>query len=487
MTEKATLDPAAKLRRCAEKRAKADEADVRETLSREEVRLLLHDLRVHQIELEVQNEELHRAQVELETSRARYFDLYDLAPVGYFTVSEQGLIIEANLTAAGLLGVPRAALAKKPLSRFIFRGDQAIYYQHRQQLFETGAPQACEFRMLHASAGPFWVRMEAVAAQDAAGAPVGRAVMIDITEEKEAALEIQKLNEALQKHVVALDEVNKELESYNHSVSHDLRVPLRFINRIAHSLLQDDFANRRESGLALSDGAVQQMNAILLATGEMEKLIENLLVLSQANHEPLQKRRVNPRQLFETALHELNPMERRDGIEIRIQDLEPCQGDPTLLKEVAVNLLDNALKFTRPRDPARITIGSTQTETETTYFVQDNGVGFDMQKADSLFVPFRRLHKADAFEGTGIGLALVRRIIDRHGGRIWAEGKVGKGATFYFTLGNEALAKTTAKPVVEARPAAFEAKHREGKGQEVSDNGFKDQGSGCRRRYAVRV
>ena len=210
MTKRATLDPAASLRQRAEKRAKAGETDVRETLSREEVRLILHDLRVHQIELEVQNEELCRAQVELETSRARYFDLYDLAPVGYFTVSEQGLILEANLTAAGLLGVPRAALANKPLSRFIFRGDQAIYYRHRQQLFETGTPQTCEFRMLRAGAGPFWVRMEATAGQNADGAPVCRTVTSDISEEKEAALEIQKLNEALKERMVALDEVDRK-------------------------------------------------------------------------------------------------------------------------------------------------------------------------------------------------------------------------------------------------------------------------------------
>ena len=128
MTERATLDPAVGLRQWAEEKAKGYKAEIREALSPEDARQVLHELRVHQIELEVQNEELRRAQAELEASRARYFDLYDLAPVGYFTVSEQGLILEANLTAAGLLGVPRAALVNKPLTRFIVRGDQDIYF-----------------------------------------------------------------------------------------------------------------------------------------------------------------------------------------------------------------------------------------------------------------------------------------------------------------------------------------------------------------------
>ena len=141
-----------------------------EVLSPEVARRALHELRVHQIELEMQNEELRRTQEELEVSRARYFDLYDLAPVGYFTLSEQGLILEANLTAAKLLGVARGALVKQPLSRFILPGDQDIHYLHRKQLLETGAPQSWELRMLRKDAAPFWARVEATTAQGADGA-----------------------------------------------------------------------------------------------------------------------------------------------------------------------------------------------------------------------------------------------------------------------------------------------------------------------------
>ncbi len=178
---------AADLRQRAEAKARANKAKARETLSPEAAAQVLHELQVHQIELEMQNEELRRVQEELEASRERYFDLYDMAPVGYFTFSEPGLIQEANLTAAALLGVTRDALVKQPLTRFILREDQDIYYRHRRELFETGLPQVCEMRMLRASADPFWVRLEATIVGDPDGETRGRAVMSDITEAKRAA------------------------------------------------------------------------------------------------------------------------------------------------------------------------------------------------------------------------------------------------------------------------------------------------------------
>ena len=174
-------DDFADLRRRAEEKAHADEAQVQKTPSPKQAGLLLHELQVHQIELEMQNEELRRAQGELEAARARYFDLFDLAPVGYFTLSEQGLILEANLTTTGLLGVERRALVKKPLTRFILSEDQDIYYRHHKQLFETGTPQVYDLRVLRADAAPFWARLETTEAQDADGTPVCRAVISDIT------------------------------------------------------------------------------------------------------------------------------------------------------------------------------------------------------------------------------------------------------------------------------------------------------------------
>ena len=250
----------------------------------------------------------------------------------------------------------------------------------------------------------------------------------NITREKEAELRIQELNDVLNKHVATVDAVNAELESYSHSVSHDLRTPLRFVNRITHVLLHEPGAN-------LSAVAIQQINMILQATNEMGRLIENLLIFSQVNREPIKKRNVDLRNLFLEAAKELEDTKEDREVEIVVQDLVPCRGDRTLLKEVASNLVANALKFTRQCEKARITIGCTETTDDTVFFIKDNGVGFDVKNSDSLFLPFHKLHKTAEFEGTGIGLALVKRILERHGGRIWAASEVDKGAIFYFTLG----------------------------------------------------
>jgi PAS domain S-box-containing protein len=203
MTKKQTpSNPAADLRRRAEAKVTADKAEAGETLSLEAAGRMFHDLQVHQIELEMQNEELRRAQEELEASRQRYFDLYDMAPVGYFTLSEAGLILEANLTAAALLGVTRDGLVNQPLTRFILRADQDIYYRHRRQLFETGSPQVCEMRMLRADTDPVWVRMEATVARDIDGTVHGRVVMSDITERKRAE---ETLRESIQRYELVLE------------------------------------------------------------------------------------------------------------------------------------------------------------------------------------------------------------------------------------------------------------------------------------------
>src|ERR1043166_8992961 len=196
-----------------------------EVLSPEAARRALYELRVHQIELEMQNEELRRTQEELDGSRARYFDLYDLAPVGYFTLSEQGLILEANLTAARLLGVERGALVKHPLSRFVLREDQDTYYLHRKALLETGAPQAWDLRMLKKDAAPFWMRVEATTAQGPDGSSVCRAVMSDITETKRA-------EQLIQTH-------SDELQEFAYALTHDLQEPLRMVVIFSQLLAQE--------------------------------------------------------------------------------------------------------------------------------------------------------------------------------------------------------------------------------------------------------
>src|SRR5216117_2850002 len=204
-SKKSNSDKAADLRLRAEDKAKVAETEIQESRSPDDARRVFHELRVHQIELEMQNEELRRTQVELEAAWVRYFDLYDLAPVGYFTFSEQGLILQANLTAATLLGVARGDLVKLPVSRFILREDQDTFYRHRRKLFETGKPQACELRLVRKDGVEFWARLETTSVQDPDGAAVARAVVSDITERKRA-------EEERQQHTRALETANASLE-----------------------------------------------------------------------------------------------------------------------------------------------------------------------------------------------------------------------------------------------------------------------------------
>jgi len=221
MTAKKTRrDDSADLRQRAEEIAREKAARMTKNaaaLSTDEVRQTIHELRVHQIELEMQNEELRRAQGELEAARARYFDLYDLAPIGYFTVSEAGMILEVNLTAANMLGVARGAMVKQPLTRFIHPEDRDIYYRRRKLLFETGTPQVCEMRMVKKDSAPFWAQMEARLMQNAEGAPVCRAVLSDITARNRVETELQQVHDELEHRVTerteALRQANEELRT----------------------------------------------------------------------------------------------------------------------------------------------------------------------------------------------------------------------------------------------------------------------------------
>jgi PAS domain S-box-containing protein len=205
MTEKTDPSgPANTLRQRAEELFREKAAGMVENVAAQtsgEVQIALHELRVHQIELEMQNEELRQTQAKLDASRARYFDLYDLAPVGYFTLSEAGLILEVNLTASTLLGVARRAFLKQRFSGFILSEDQDIYYRHRKLLFETGTPQVCELRLIKKDAAPLWVRIDATMAKETDGTPVCRATMIDITERKQAAVKLLESLEQVRRAV----------------------------------------------------------------------------------------------------------------------------------------------------------------------------------------------------------------------------------------------------------------------------------------------
>jgi PAS domain S-box-containing protein len=269
--------------------------------------------------------------------------------------------------------------------------------------------------------------------RDANGQPLMAIVTIgDITERKHAEEEIEQLNSELEQRVikrtVELEAANKELEAFSYSVSHDLRSPLRAVDGFSQAVLEDYGEQLPEEGrryLETIRGGAQRMGA----------LIDDLLTFSRLSRLPLNKQTVETARLVHDSLEELDSERRERKIDMRIGELPRCHGDPALLKQVWMNLLSNALKYTRKRETAVVEVGCQSDNGEDIYFVRDNGTGFDMQYAHKLFGVFQRLHRADEFEGTGVGLAIIQRIIHRHGGRIWAEAEVDRGATFHFTLG----------------------------------------------------
>jgi signal transduction histidine kinase len=243
----------------------------------------------------------------------------------------------------------------------------------------------------------------------------------DITERRRVAAELRRRGELLQA-------ANKELEAFSYSVSHDLRAPLRHIDGYA-SLLS------KTAGESLNDKARRYLQTISASAKQMGQLIDDLLIFSRMGRQEMLRTTVNLDQLVKTVLHDLRLDLQGRTISWTIGPLPEISGDPAMLRQVFMNLLSNALKFTKHRAEAKIEIGAIQrTAGEAEIFVRDNGAGFDMQYVNKLFGVFQRLHRNDEFEGTGIGLANVRRIIHRHGGRTRAEGALDQGATFFFTL-----------------------------------------------------
>lgn len=224
-----------------------------------------------------------------------------------------------------------------------------------------------------------------------------------------------------------LEAANKELESFSYSVSHDLRAPLRAMDGFSRAVLED-------YGPQLPEEGRRYLNIIRSNTQKMGALIDDLLTFSRLSRAPMSKQRIDTATLVQAALNELSAQIEGRQIDLRIEPLPKCEGDPALLKQVWVNLLSNACKYSRKREQAVIEIGCRSEDGVNAYFVRDNGAGFDMRYAHKLFGVFQRLHRAEDYEGTGVGLAIVQRVIHRHGGRVWAESVLDQGTTFHFTL-----------------------------------------------------
>jgi len=290
-----------------------------------------------------------------------------------------------------------------------------------------------EHRIIRRDGKVVWVRNTMVPHYDVNGRLVRYDGLIeDITERKRAEEEIQELNRELEQKVLELTEANKELDAFNRTVSHDLQNPLIVIGGFTHRYL-------KVYGDKLDTDEIDMLTTIQMSAQKMERLIKDLLEFSRSGRQQIKPVKIDMRNLVTIVLDELKPLSEGRMIKFDIKTLPPGYGDMTLIKQVFINLVTNAIKFTRPKEMAVIEVGCRVEENENIYYVKDNGIGFDSRYADKLFFPFRRLRGTKEFEGTGVGLSIVQRIINRHSGRVWAEGKVNEGASFYFSLPNKIL------------------------------------------------
>ena len=389
-------------------------------------------------DLEAEVAERKHAEDALRDNQARLAGIGDSAMDAIISVDSDQRIVLFNAAAETIFGCASAQAIGQIIDTFIPHRFREHHRQHIHGFGQTGITSRSMRSLgmlsgLRADGEEFPIEAS-ISQIEAAGQRFFTVILRDITERKVAEEEFRQLNAELEQRVMKrtaeLEAANKELEAFSYSVSHDLRAPLRAVDGFSQAVIED-------FGALLPEEGRRYLQTIRESAQRMSDLIDDLLTFSRLSGQPLNKEIVNTGKLVGSVLAEMSGQ--RDGrqVDFRIEDLPVCHADPALLKQVWINLMSNALKFTRKREAAVVEIGSVREQGETVFFVRDNGTGFDMQYAGKLFGVFQRLHGTDEFEGTGVGLAIVRRVIHRHGGRVWADAAVGRGATFYFTLGGE--------------------------------------------------
>ena len=385
---------------------------------------IIHELATYQIELELQNEDLKSAQAKLDASRQKYVDLYDHAPIGYFTFNPAGKIVAVNLTGAAMLGRFRSDLRQTPFSLFVAEGDRDTFFLHLRRTVLDKKKQSVELELLNNDGRPLHVLLDSVPVQHEEGktAEVWTTVT-DISEKKQKEQEIMDLNQELNRS-------NEDLLHFTFIVSHDLQEPLRTISSFVQLL------EKRYTGL-LDDKGRLFMRHIVDGTEYMHNLLSDLLLYSRVGGAEKVWKPVKLNRILEVVRKNLAEKFTASGGYLLISTpLSVVYGDEFLYTTLLQNLVDNSLKYRSEKEP-RIHISAERDGDKWLFSVRDNGIGLDPQYADKIFLIFQRLHKRDKYPGTGIGLALCRKIVERYGGKIWVESEPGRGATFYFTLPTE--------------------------------------------------
>jgi PAS domain S-box-containing protein len=369
--------------------------------------------------------EAEQAQHQVE---ARYQELINNLPIGVYrnTPGNNGTFLEVNPTMVEMFEAKsnEELLAHCVSDLYCTPADRQSF---NDKIMRRGRVTAEELRLKTLGGREFDAAITAVMKTDAAGNVYFDGIVEDISERKKSERQIQQLNDSLRARSKDLETINQELEAFSYSVSHDLRTPLRAMDGFSSKLLQD-YAD------ILDDKGRDRLNRVRAAAQRMAALIDDLLKLSRVSRTEIKLESVDLTKLANDIMGELGEGDPQRQVQFFVEPELVAQGDARLLQLVMANLLENAWKFTGQRDVARIEMGGRDESGEVTYFVRDNGAGFDMSYAEKLFGAFQRLHDSNEFPGTGIGLATVQRVIHKHGGRIWADSAVDQGATFYFSL-----------------------------------------------------
>lgn len=342
-------------------------------------------------------------------------DLYDHAPVGYHSLDASGTYVEINQTELNWLGYTREDVVGKLRFRDLLTDTgKKLFLDSFPEFMRTGSVTDLEFELTRKDGSVFPVILNSTAIRTAEGDYVkSRSTVIDNTERKKSQDRILDLN--------------RELEGFTYSVSHDLRAPLRSIIGYANIL-------KEEYHETMDDEARRITEVIIRNTMRMGQLIDDLLDFSRLGRKQVSMGPINMKEVVENIVREQTAEMKDRKLAIKILDLESAVGDQAMMRQVWINLISNALKYSSKKEVSMIEIGSFRKDGRKVYYVGDNGAGFDMKYIDKLFGVFQRLHKMNEFEGTGVGLALIKTIVKRHGGEVWAEGRINEGAKFYFSL-----------------------------------------------------
>jgi PAS domain S-box-containing protein len=368
----------------------------------------------------------------LQESEARYRLLAEHATDVILHTTLEGVVLYASPACRRVLGYEPHELVGQMCYAFLAPDERACTWAGHMSALKTSNQMLLAHRSYRKSGEPIWLETSARLLHDPqTGEMQMVAIARDITARKRMEDETQRLNANLQRRVHELENMNRELEAFSYSVSHDLRTPLRVIDGFSQIILENAFP-------ALPRDIAHYMGRIQHNVQRMQQLIDELLQLSRFARQSLTLQTVSMTDIVREVYSNMRQHLEERRLEFELDDLPSCQGDPGLVKQVYENLLGNAIKFTRTRETAHIHVGYQIEDGQTVYFVRDNGIGFDMHYADRMFMVFQRLHSSDEYEGSGVGLSIVQRIIYRHGGRIWAQSRPGEGATFYFSCGTMA-------------------------------------------------